>query len=326
MESTLTFSQAQWDTILASFVMAAFALAATCVYMLATKNDVSAKYRPSGIAGATVTTVAFLAYLLLIVSWITGFDFKAATASFVPSGSTLQFRNGYRYVDWAITVPILTMELSIISTLVGTKARSMRQLWIPLAFIMVVTGFIGDDVFNGTTGRLVWGLVSTAAFIPLYFLLLKVGFSSATALHPSAGQHVRRATLLLALTWGVYPLAYLVPFFFENSSDWAVGRQVAFTVADIAAKVGFGFFIHFAAKARTAIDVAAGESPHPDGVYIDGEKAAEAQPVSVGARIPSLTSASAVGRETATPIARPATSGATRGDDRAARVRPERQG
>lgn len=288
MESTLTFSQAQWDTVLASFVMAAFALFAAFVYLLSTKNDVSAKYRPSGVAGATVTIVAFLAYLMLIASWITGFDFNAVTSTFTPSGSSLQFRNGYRYVDWAITVPILTMELAIISTLVGAKARSMRQLWIPLAFVMVVTGFIGDDVFDGTTGRLVWGLISTAAFMPLYFLLLKVGFSSATALHPSAGQHVRRATLLLALTWGVYPLAYLVPFFFETSTNWAVGRQVAFTIADIAAKVGFGFFIHFAAKARTALDVASGEAPHPDGVYIDGEKAADAQPVPVGSRVPSL--------------------------------------
>lgn len=284
MESTITFSQAQWDLVLACFVMAAFALIAGFVYLLSTKNDVSAKYRPAGVAGATVTIVAFLAYLLLIVSWITGFHFHAATATFTPSGSTLQFRNAYRYVDWAITVPILTIELSIICTLVGAKVRSMRQIWVPLAWIMIATGFLGDDVFNGTTGRLVWGLISTAAFIPLYFLVLKVGFSSARELHPSAGQHVRRATLLLALTWGVYPLAYLVPFFFEHSAGWAVGRQVAFTFADIAAKVGFGFFIHFAAKARTARDVAAGEAPHPDGVYIDGEMAAEAQPVAVGSR------------------------------------------
>ena len=152
MESTLTFSQAQWDSVV-GFVRDGRVCAGR--HLRVPAGDQERRPRPStarrGSPGP-LTLVSFLAYLLLIVSWITGFDFKAATSSFVPSGSALQFRNGYRYVDWAITVPILTMELSIISTLVGAKARAMRQLWIPLAFIMVVTGFIGDDVFNGTTG------------------------------------------------------------------------------------------------------------------------------------------------------------------------------
>ncbi len=135
-----------------------------------------------------------------------------------------------------------------------------------LSFLMIATGFLGADTFNSTGGRLLWGLISTALFIPLYIGVLKTGLSSAKELGEPAGPHIKKAVLMLSWTWGVYPIAYCVPFFFADSPGWAVGRQIAFTLADIAAKVGFGFLIHACAKARTAVDVAAAETPHPEPV------------------------------------------------------------
>ena len=284
MESNLTYSQSQWDLVLACFVLAGFALFATFVYLLITRREISPRYRPAGSAGALIGLVASLAYLLLSISWLTGFDFDRATATFSPSDSVLQFRNGYRYVDWAITVPLLSLELLFVSTITGQKARRTRFVLAALAFLMIATGFLGADTFNSTTGRLVWGLISTVFFIPLYVVLLRTAFRSARELGEPAGPSLRRAGLMLSWTWGVYPLAYCVPFFFANSSGWAVAAQLAFTLTDIAAKVGYGFFIHAVAKKRTALDAAAGEIAHPEPVYVDGEKIAEAQPVEVGER------------------------------------------
>lgn len=181
-------------------------------------------------------------------------------------------------------MPLLTVELVVVSTLVGRRARNMRGILIALAFGMVATGFLGADTFNSTTGRLVWGLISTVIFIPLYVLVLRIGFRSAKELGEPAASPLRSAALMLAWTWGVYPLAYCVPFFFAGSPDWAVGRQLAFTFADIAAKVGFGFFIHAVAKARTGVDIAAGSEPHPEPVFINGERRADAQPILAAAR------------------------------------------
>jgi hypothetical protein len=48
--------------------------------------------------------------------------------------------------------------------------------------------------------------------------------------------------------------------------------QVAFSLADIAAKVGFGALIHKVAKLRTAEDVNAGEETHPEEVWISSVK------------------------------------------------------
>ncbi len=285
MESQLVFSESQWDIVLASFVLAAFSLLALFVYLLSTKSEISTRFRPSGVAGAIIGLVAFSAYLLLIVSWITGFDYDKTTHLYTPSDSALQFRNAYRYVDWAVTVPLLTVEMIVVSTLVGDKAKRTRTLWMSLAFLMIVTGFLGADTFNDNTGRLVWGLTSSILFVPLYVGLLRTGFRSARELGEPAGPHLRKAALMLSWTWGVYPLMYCVPFFFADSAEWAVGRQLAFTVADIAAKVGYGMFIHAAAKARTAIEVAEGNSPHPEDVYVDSVKVAGAQPVRTEERV-----------------------------------------
>ncbi len=284
MYDNLTYSQSQWDIVLASFVLAGFALFATFVYLTMTRKEISPKYRPSGSAGAIIGLVASMAYLLLTLSWITGFDFDKASLTFTPSDSALQFRNGYRYVDWAITVPLLTFEMVVVSTLRGQKANHTRLLLGALAFLMIATGFLGADTFNDTTGRLVWGLISTVLFIPLYVIVLRTAFRSAGELAEPAGPHLRRAGLMLSWTWGVYPIAYCIPFFFADSAGWAVGAQLAFTLTDIAAKVGYGFFIHATAKARTAVDVAAGEVPHPEAIYIDTVKVAEAQPVLVTER------------------------------------------
>ncbi len=284
MYADLTYSQSQWDLVLASFVLAGFALFATFVYLAVTRSEVSPKYRPSGSAGALIGLIASLAYLLLTLSWITGFDFDRGSLTYSPSASALQFHNSYRYVDWAVTVPLLCIEMVVVSTLTGRKASRTRLLLGGLAFLMVATGFLGADTFDSTTGRLVWGLISTAFFIPLYILVLRTAFASAKELGEPAGQHLRRAGLMLSWTWGVYPIVYCVPFFFADSAGWAVGAQLAFTFTDIAAKVGYGFFIHAAAKARTAVDVAAGEIAHPETVYIAGVKQADAQPTAASAR------------------------------------------
>jgi bacteriorhodopsin len=285
MESQLIYSQSQWDLVLASFVFAFFALLAAFVYQLSSRRELSSKYRPAGSAGAMVTMVAAIAYLVLITAWVSGFDFQQATDTYVPSDSAFQFRNGYRYVDWSVTVPLLTAELAGVSLLAGQRLKNTRAAWMVLAWLMIVLGYLGEGIFGrSTAGLFWWGIASTVVFIPLYVWVLREGFRSARLLGHPAGTHLRNAAFVLSFTWGVYPLAYLVPFFAADSSHWAVARQLAFTAADVVAKVGYGFLIHATAKARTATDVAHGESPHPEAVYINSEKVAEAQPVAPAAR------------------------------------------
>ena len=79
--------------------------------------------------------------------------------------------------------------------------------------------------------------------------------------------------------WDWYPTGSA----FHNWTDGGTPTpiiQLGFSYADIAAQAGFGALIHEVAKLRTAEDVNAGESTHPEDVWISSvTKSDGVQPV-----------------------------------------------
>jgi bacteriorhodopsin len=60
--------------------------------------------------------------------------------------------------------------------------------------------------------------------------------------------------LLLLLTWGFYPIVYclpLLPFSWATGPGAVVAVQSGYTIADMAAKAGYGLMIHHIARERT---------------------------------------------------------------------------
>jgi bacteriorhodopsin len=77
----------------------------------------------------------------------------------------------------------------------------------------------------------------------------------AASTRESAGvaKGIRLAAILLLVAWLVYPIAYLFPILFGESSDMAeTVRQVGYSVADLLAKPVYGLAILAVAKLRTA--------------------------------------------------------------------------
>jgi hypothetical protein len=83
-----------------------------------------------------------------------------------------------------------------------------------------------------------------------------------------AAVSLRNATIVLLGSFGVYPLVYAIPVFVDVTPAWSATVQVAYSTADVIAKVGFGLLVHKVALLRTAEDVRAGEDTHPEPVWI----------------------------------------------------------
>jgi len=280
VEYDIAFSQTQWTLVLASLVVAGFALVAGFVYTLTTQSELTARYRPSSVAGGALQLVAFFAYVVLTLAWI--FGYKHVGNSYAPN-TGFRFDNGFRYVDWAVTVPLLMMELTAVMKLTGPARQKLRSVIVPSTFLMVVTGFIGTDPASnhdrdhGTL--LLWGGISTVFFVIAFAVLYPAIFSSMKQMPADARVSLRNAASLLIFTWGVYPIVYMFPVFFgTGSADAAVTRQLLFSVTDVVAKAGFGILIHKIAKQLSAADVNAGLDTHPEPIYISGEKVSEARP------------------------------------------------
>lgn len=275
-----TYSSFQYDLVLYGLIVVGSGLLASTLYAVLTRTEVSKKYRASADASVLLCAVATVGYVILIGFWLAGFDLQGER--WVPSPDRY-FSNSLRYSDWSITVPLLTVELLAVCAVSGARARSVRFTAMAAAFLMIATGFIGNKLNEGaepnTAALLIWGTVSTAFYVYLSVVLVRVVRQSLPELSERAGQSLRNALILLLSVWGTYPVVYLVFAFADRSARWAITAQLLFCAADLVAKAGFGALIHKVAKLRTADDANAGHETlpelYPSEVYVSHEKLSE---------------------------------------------------
>ena len=256
-----------YDVVQFAILGAGLALLAYFLYALVSRDEVSARYRPSSYAALCLAAVATVAYLLLYLDWDSGFRLEDGV--YVPTEEA-RTTEGTRYIDWSVTVPLLTVELLAVCSVAGTAARRLRSSAMAAAFLMIVTGYLGAQVLDQGRDRLalvVWGLISTAFFVYLYVALIGAVRRSLPTMGPEAAVSLRNATIVLLSSFGVYPLVYAIPVFADVTPAWFTTMQVAYSAADVVAKIGFGVLVHKVAKLRTAEDVAAGIDTHPEPVW-----------------------------------------------------------
>ena len=256
-----------YDLVQLGLLGAGFALFAYFVYAWNSKDEVSVRYRPSALAGLCLAGVAALAYLILYQDWDSGFRLEGEV--YVPNEEA-RTSEATRYIDWSVTVPLLTVELLAVCSVAGAKARTLRFTTMAAAFLMIVTGYLGSQVLaegRDRTALVVWGLISTVFFVYLYVALIGAVRVSLPTMGREAALSLRNAAIVLLGSFGIYPLVYAVPVFADVTPAWFTAMQLAYSAADVVAKVGFGVLVHKVAKLRTAEDVAAGIDTHPEPVW-----------------------------------------------------------
>ena len=219
--------------------MLSFALAAmlgSFAFFVLARDQVTPKYRPALYMSAIVVLVAGYHYWRIFESW--GNAYVLENGVYVPSGEP--FNDGYRYVDWLLTVPLLVAELVAVLMLARGKAGPLTAKLAIAAALMVALGYPGEVASDMTT-RAIWGAISTIPFVYLLWVLW-VELGNAVGRQSVRVQVLLRNTrLLLLATWGFYPIVYMLPFF---------GVQVGYSIADVLAKCGYGLMIYAIARAK----------------------------------------------------------------------------
>ena len=259
----------QHDLVLYALVVAGLALFASFVHSWNSHSEVSSRYRSAIFASLCITGVATLSYLVLVVFFIRGYAHAGGT-SYRPTPDAL-LTIAPRYMDWSVTVPLLMVELLAVCSLASRKVSTLRASLMAAAFAMIITGYFGSQAFaQGSSGfwLWLWFIISCVFFVYLYVGVVPAVMASVKALPADAGRALGMATALLLTTFLVYPLVYLIPIFFHGPW-WTTSMQLAYSAADIVAKVGFGMMIHKVAKLRTAADVCDGEDTHPETVWVN---------------------------------------------------------
>ena len=246
-------TQGQFDTVynLLSLVIASQLF--TALYLLVVQPRVLARYRQALVVSAIVCGIAAYHYFRIFSSFTEAYVTDAVGGKGIYTQAVgRSFNEGYRYVDWLLTVPLLLVELVVVLTLTKVLRASLLRRLIPAAILMIALGYPGE-LSTGIT-RHVFGLLSTIPFAYILYVLF-VQLTRSLGNQPAAVRKtVSRMRILLLATWGVYPIAYLIPLLgFDSAGAW-VGKQAGYSIADIAAKALYGLLIFKIARLKSFAD------------------------------------------------------------------------
>jgi len=263
-----TLTQAQFDTVynILSLTLAAQLFGA--IFLLTVQPRVLARYRQALVISAIVCGIAAYHYFRIFESFKAAFvtEARGGRGAYVQAAGD-SFNEGYRYVDWLLTVPLLLTELIVVLALARKLRNSLLYRLIPASAAMIALGYPGE-ISGDNTIRNVFGLLSTIPFLYILYVLF-VELTRSLDRQPAAvRQTVSRMRILLLATWGVYPIAYIIPLYFSHAgADAWVFKQVGYSIADILAKVLYGLLIYKIARLKSFSDdpaFSADENEHVD--------------------------------------------------------------
>ena len=221
------------------------------LFFIIAKDRVAPQYRMSVILSTMVVGIAGYHYFRIFGSWEAAYVLEGG--AYVASGTP--FNDAYRYMDWLLTVPLLVVELLLLCSVAAEKKEGLIFNTVVATVLMLIFGYLGETS-GGTSlsdSRGIYGFLSTIPFVYIVWVL----WNEVTVAMADKEGHLkvlyRNIRLLLIFTWGYYPIVYMAPFIMDPGSA-LVNVQVGYTIADVAAKAGYGCLIYAIARAKSDAD------------------------------------------------------------------------
>ena len=257
MANVEMLTNGQFQAVYNVLSLALAAMFATTIFLLVVQARVLPRYRVAVVVSAMVCLIAAYHYFRIFNSFSDAYVAIEAGAPGVQDSYQLVkgvgFNEGYRYVDWLLTVPLLLFETIAVLALPRAVRSSLLWKLIPASALMIILGFPGE-ITNEIAPKAVWGALSTIPFIYILYVLF-VELNRAAKSQPNqVGKELAGLRWLLLATWGVYPISYMFPMFGLDGADSFVYRQIGYSVADVLAKCLFGLLIYKIARIKSFDD------------------------------------------------------------------------
>jgi bacteriorhodopsin len=248
-ELPTSLTQNQFNLVYNAFSLCIAAMLAAALFFFNAKSQVNQKYRTAVLISGVVVSIAAYHYFRIFNSWEAAYTLQDG----VYTATGQLFNDAYRYVDWLLTVPLLLIETVAVLALSKSVSRPLFTKLAIAAFVMIATGYPGE-VADTIRVRAIWGAVSTIPFAYILYVLW-TELSQAIARQPEQVQSLIGAMRILILaSWGVYPIAYLLPELGITGATATVGVQLGYTVADLLAKPVFGLLVFNIARVKSEAD------------------------------------------------------------------------
>ncbi len=249
-----SLTHGQFDTVYNFLSLVIASQLFTALFLLIALPRILPRYRQAITVAIIVCGIAAYHYFRIFDSFRASFvtDTVGGKGDYTQAVGQA-FNEGYRYVDWLLTVPLLLFELiAVLALAQSVQKRLIRQL-IPAAALMIILGSPGE--ISGDNGvRAIFGLLSTIPFVYILYVLFVQLTKSLGKQPASVRGTLSGLRFLLLASWLVYPIAYLLPLLNIEGSDAWVLKQVGYSVADIVAKAVYGLIIFHVARVKSYED------------------------------------------------------------------------
>jgi len=144
-----------------------------------------------------------------------------------------------RYVDWAITTPLLLLDLSLLAGLNGGSIL----IAIVADLVMILTGLFAAFGSEGTAQKWGWYAMACIAYLVVIYQLVVNGRSAAVGKSGKVANFFAAIGGFTLIIWTVYPIIWGIA---DGSRKMNVDEEIiAYAVLDILAKPVFGAWLLF---------------------------------------------------------------------------------
>ncbi|MBC7630770.1 bacteriorhodopsin-like [Aeromicrobium sp.] len=250
-----SLSSGQYATVYNLLSFAIASLLFTSLFLLLVQGRVAPRYRNALIVSATVCGIATYHYFRIFSNFKESYP-AGSTVDSAHALSAVQFNEGYRYVDWFLTVPLLLVETVAVLALTRAASRHLLIRLVPASALMIALGYPGEITLS-TGPRIIWGVLATLPFIYLIYVLFVELTRALDGKTAEVRRQISTLRVLLIGSWMVYPIAFAFPLlggtFFSGASGFVL-RQGGYSIADVLAKALFGLLIFRLARTQSILD------------------------------------------------------------------------
>ena len=265
MENFFTYFSYQWDIVSHILVFGVGAMLAGLVYFVISAREVAPKYRMSNYLSAVVMVSAAIILFNQHLSWDRTFSFNGSAwvSNVANEGLGMTFSNGYRYLNWAIDVPMLLLQILFVIPIAAAGFRKLAWGFGSAGLLMVVFSYVAQhfeygfnpEAFDGAAVTNFWIFYALGWFA--YLVVLGIFFKGVMPrtqeLSPGPAKVFRSIGWLFLISWTIYGVVIAIPAFAWSPSG-GVWRQVLFTIVDVTSKVIYGAMLSYVCVLRSRED------------------------------------------------------------------------
>ena len=212
-----------------TFWLVSTACLATTVFLFLERDSVLSKWTASVTVAGIVTGVAFIHSMYVRNIWVATGDSPII----------------YRYVDWLITMPLLTIQFYLILSAVKKVSPTLFWKFLIAPLVMVLGGYAGEAGYiSPFLGFIIW-------MVGWLYILYEIFTGEAGKLCDKSTSNdlvtaFGKMRIIVTIGWAVYPLGYVFGYLTGGIDSNTL--NVIYNFADFINKIAFGLIIWSAAR------------------------------------------------------------------------------